>query len=85
MFGNSYMLEVCRTIGGPDRCLTLTDVLTANDVTSLSVYVSPFTRLRALGLLVPDAGSDEDHRKKWFRSVDSSLWSLARELGRDDT
>lgn len=79
LFGHSYMLEICAALGGVSERTNLTELLGKSGLAP-SLYSAPLTRLRALGLLVPDPRDGDDHRQRWFRPETSQLWAAANEL-----
>jgi hypothetical protein len=81
LFGHSYMLEICAALNDVTDRTTLTQLLGESSL-SPSVYAGVLTRLRAVGLLVPDPRPDDDHRERWFRPEPSGLWAAAAELTR---
>lgn len=81
LFGNSYMLEVCIAVARADDRVNLSQLASANEVGSPSLYAAPLKRLAALGLIEPDARADDDHRERWYRRSESKLWAAVQELG----
>lgn len=80
LFGNRYMLEVCRAIGerSPGR-VNLASIIGARDV-SASLYSGPLRRLHQAGLVIDAPHSDDDHRERWYEPVDLEFWSAAIDL-----
>lgn len=79
LFGNSYVLEVCAALAEVQDRTTLTALIGASGL-SPSLYSVPLRRLRALGLIVDDVRTGDDHRERWFRPIDTRLWATAKEL-----
>lgn len=79
LFGNRYMLEVCVAVARASDRVSLTHLATDGNV-SPSLYSSPVSRLLQLGLLVEAPRADDDHRARWYKPAQSSLWQAAQEL-----
>jgi hypothetical protein len=79
LFGNSYMLELCAALDDVRERTRLT-VLAEQSGIGPSLFSAPLRRLRQLELVLPDPHPDDDHRDRWFRPAQSSLWATSREL-----